>query len=61
MRCVICVLNQGSCVVYMYIEDTRASWRDLQLALAHPLVNIDGRPREWGAAIVIVDPQACLC
>ena len=35
---------KGTCVIYMYIGSTAASWQDLELALAHPTINIDGRP-----------------
>ncbi|KAK7098001.1 hypothetical protein V1264_004895 [Littorina saxatilis] len=40
----IIVVRSGSVVIQMFIPSTKASWRDLNLALAHPTINIDGQP-----------------
>ncbi|KAL8594574.1 hypothetical protein ACOMHN_002129 [Nucella lapillus] len=40
----IYLIRSGSCVVQMYVESTKASWRDLELALSHPQVNVNGLP-----------------
>ncbi|KAK7450662.1 hypothetical protein BaRGS_00039926, partial [Batillaria attramentaria] len=40
----IYIVKSGSCAAYQYIDETKASWRDLQLRLGHPTVNIHGWP-----------------
>ncbi|KAK7492843.1 hypothetical protein BaRGS_00015981, partial [Batillaria attramentaria] len=40
----IYIVKSGKCTVYQYVGSTKASWRDLELWLAHPTVDIDGWP-----------------
>nr|KAG5689314.1 hypothetical protein BaRGS_022038 [Batillaria attramentaria] len=51
----IYIIRSGQCAVYMYVESTRASWKDLELCLAHPTIDINGWPAKGTVSIPCLD------
>ncbi|KAK7492851.1 hypothetical protein BaRGS_00015989, partial [Batillaria attramentaria] len=53
----IYIIKSGICIVYMLIDSTRASWRDLQLALSNPFIDIDQWPGLLHLPLVVICHQ----